>query len=52
MSSLRPSLEEGKQAVIIGAGYIGLEVAAVLKKLGLTVTVIELADRILKRVTS
>ena len=52
VSSLSRSLEEGKHAVIIGAGYIGLEVAAVLRKLGLTVTVIELADRILKRVTS
>ena len=52
VSSLSRSLEEGKRAVIIGAGYIGLEVAAVLRKLGLTVTVIELADRILKRVTS
>ena len=52
VSSLSRSLEESKHAVIIGAGYIGLEVAAVLRKLGLTVTVIELADRILKRVTS
>lgn len=52
VSSLSRSLEEGKHAVIIGAGYIGLEVAAVLRKLGLTVTVVELADRILKRVTS
>ena len=52
VSSLSRSLEKGKHAVIIGAGYIGLEVAAVLRKLGLTVTVIELADRILKRVTS
>ncbi|MFL2855154.1 MAG: NAD(P)/FAD-dependent oxidoreductase [Pseudohongiellaceae bacterium] len=52
VSSLSPSLGKCKHAVIIGAGYIGLEVAAVLKKLGLIVTVIELADRILKRVTS
>ena len=38
--------------VIIGGGYIGLEVAAVSKKLGLNVTVVEMANRILERVTS
>ena len=38
--------------VIIGGGYIGLEVAAVSKTLGLNVTVIEMASRILERVTS
>ena len=42
----------GKKVLIIGAGYIGLEVAAVLRTQGLEVTVIEMADRILKRVTS
>ena len=38
--------------VIIGGGYIGLEVAAVSKKLGLNVSVVEMANRILERVTS
>lgn len=52
VSMLSSELNSAKHAVIIGAGYIGLETAAVLRKLGLTVTVIELADRILQRVTS
>ncbi|NKB31902.1 MAG: pyridine nucleotide-disulfide oxidoreductase [Pseudomonadales bacterium] len=52
VSQITPLLEPKKHAVIIGAGYIGLETAAVLNKLGLTVTVIELTDRILQRVTS
>ena len=43
----------GKQhVVIIGAGYIGLESAAVFRKMGLQVTIIEAAERILERVTS
>ncbi|MCH7815179.1 MAG: FAD-dependent oxidoreductase [Proteobacteria bacterium] len=41
-----------KRVVIIGAGYIGLETAAVLIQKGLQVTVLEMADRILNRVTS
>ncbi len=40
----------GKRAVIIGAGYIGLEAAAVLRKLGCEVTVVEMLDRVLARV--
>ncbi|WP_339703757.1 FAD-dependent oxidoreductase [uncultured Sphingosinicella sp.] len=36
--------------VVIGAGYIGLEAAAVLSKLGKRVTVIEAQDRVLARV--
>jgi 3-phenylpropionate/trans-cinnamate dioxygenase ferredoxin reductase subunit len=41
-----------KRIVIVGAGYIGLEVAAVARQLGLEVTVIEMADRVLSRVVS
>lgn len=41
----------GSKAVIVGAGYIGLEAAAVLNKLGMHVTVLETADRVLGRVT-
>ena len=43
---------EGKRLVIIGAGYIGLEVAAVAASKGLAVTVIEMADRVMSRVVS
>lgn len=40
------------RAVIIGGGYIGLETAASLKKLGAHVTVIEREERVLARVTT
>ncbi len=42
----------GKQAVIIGGGYIGLETAASLTKLGMQVTVLEAMNRVLERVTA
>ncbi len=52
---LRGDLETGsdgaaRRAVIVGAGYIGLEAAASLRKLGCTVTVIEMLDRVMARV--
>ena len=36
--------------VIVGGGYIGLEVAATARELGLEVTVLEMADRVMNRV--
>lgn len=39
-----------KKIVIVGGGYIGLEAAAVLTKLGCEVTLLESADRVLARV--
>ena len=41
-----------KKVVVIGGGYIGLEIAASLKKLGSDVTVLEREERILARVTA
>lgn len=49
--TIRSRLPVVKQAVIVGAGYIGLEAAAVLRSLGVDVTVLEREDRVLKRVT-
>ena len=40
----------GKRLVIVGGGYIGLEVAATARELGLEVTVLEMADRVMNRV--
>ncbi|WP_173922379.1 NAD(P)/FAD-dependent oxidoreductase [Agromyces sp. Marseille-P2726] len=40
-----------KNAVVIGGGYIGLETAASLRKLGVNVTVVEALERLLQRVT-
>ncbi|HEU4651306.1 MAG TPA: FAD-dependent oxidoreductase [Croceibacterium sp.] len=39
-----------KRAVVVGGGYIGLEAAAVLRKLGCEVVVVEMLDRVLARV--
>ena len=50
--SIKAAIVPGKRAVIIGGGYIGLETAASLRKLGMEVTVIEAMDRILQRVTA
>ncbi len=52
VNGIRAELAEGKRLVIVGAGYIGLEVAAVAKTLGLDVTVVEMADRVMSRVVS
>ena len=49
--TLMRELEAGaKRAVVIGAGYIGLEAAAVLRKKDCAVTVVEMQDRVLARV--
>lgn len=52
VDAMRPEFVAGAKLIIIGGGYIGLEAAAVGRKLGLEVTVIEMAPRILQRVAS
>lgn len=49
---IRKQLSAGARLVVIGAGYVGLEVAASASKLGLNVTVLESAPRVLARVTA
>jgi 3-phenylpropionate/trans-cinnamate dioxygenase ferredoxin reductase subunit len=49
---LAAEMRAGRRVLIIGGGYIGLEVAAVARHRGLEVTVIEMADRILQRVAA
>ena len=49
---LRAAMKGRQNAVIIGGGYIGLEVAASLTKAGMHVDVIEMAERLLARVAS
>lgn len=49
---LRPELKAGSRLAVVGAGYIGLEVAAVAAKHGLKVTVLEAADRVMARSAS
>jgi 3-phenylpropionate/trans-cinnamate dioxygenase ferredoxin reductase subunit len=48
---IRTDLGPGKRLVIIGGGYIGLEVAATAREQGLDVTVLEMAERVMNRVT-
>ena len=48
--TLKSSLADCKNLVVIGAGVIGLEVAATAAELGIKTTVIELAPRILARI--
>ena len=52
VDAIRARVESGKDAVIIGGGYIGLETAASLRKRGMEVTLLEAQPRILQRVTS
>ncbi|MBN2631795.1 MAG: FAD-dependent oxidoreductase [Rhodobacteraceae bacterium] len=52
VNTMRPEFAPGRRVLIVGGGYIGLEAAAVAAKLGLHVTVVEMAPRILQRVAS
>jgi 3-phenylpropionate/trans-cinnamate dioxygenase ferredoxin reductase subunit len=49
---IRAAVRPGAGAVIIGGGYIGLEVAASLRKLGCAVSVLEALDRVMNRVVA
>ncbi|WP_156840848.1 NAD(P)/FAD-dependent oxidoreductase [Novosphingobium aquimarinum] len=49
--TLMAEIDDGtRNVVVIGGGYIGLEAAAVLTKLGCKVTLLEALDRVLARV--
>lgn len=52
IDAMKPLFREGARVLVVGGGYIGLEAAAVASKLGLRVTVAEMAIRILGRVAS
>jgi 3-phenylpropionate/trans-cinnamate dioxygenase ferredoxin reductase subunit len=49
---MRGEFVAGRKVIVVGGGYIGLEAAAVASKLGLDVTVLEMAPRILQRVAA
>ncbi|MGB5327308.1 MAG: FAD-dependent oxidoreductase [Gammaproteobacteria bacterium] len=49
---MSPEFQAGRKLLIVGGGYIGLEAAAVGRQLGLEVTVLEMAERILQRVAA
>ena len=50
--NIKADMAQGRRVTIVGGGYIGLEVASVAVQAGLSVTVLEMEDRILKRVAS
>lgn len=52
VDAIRNDMSRGTSVVIVGAGYIGLEVAAVCIQHGLKVTVLEMEDRVMSRVVS
>jgi 3-phenylpropionate/trans-cinnamate dioxygenase ferredoxin reductase subunit len=52
VDAMAPEFRAGRRLLIIGGGYIGLEAASVAAKLGLDVTLVEMAPRILQRVAA
>lgn len=52
VDAMAPRFVKGAKVLIVGGGYIGLEAASVAAKLGLQVTLVEMADRILQRVAA
>ncbi|MGB6604208.1 MAG: FAD-dependent oxidoreductase [Steroidobacteraceae bacterium] len=48
---IRAECSPGRRLVVVGGGYIGLEVAATARELRLDVTVLEMAERVMNRVT-
>lgn len=52
VDAMEPEVTGDRRALIVGGGYIGLEAAAVARKRGMEVTLIEAAPRILGRVAA
>ncbi|WP_424988460.1 NAD(P)/FAD-dependent oxidoreductase [Microbulbifer sp. S227A] len=50
IDAIRPYLKSGNRLLVVGGGFIGLEMAAVARKIGLSVVLIEAQNRILARV--
>lgn len=51
-TELRDRLHAAERVVLVGAGFIGLEFAAVASKLGKPVTIVEATERVMARVVS
>lgn len=51
-AAIRSCAAEGRRIVVVGGGFIGLEVAAAARKLGAEVTVLEGLPRLMSRVTA
>jgi 3-phenylpropionate/trans-cinnamate dioxygenase ferredoxin reductase subunit len=51
-AAIAAGLKTGARVLIVGGGYIGLEIAATARKMGCAVTVLEMADRVMNRVVA
>jgi 3-phenylpropionate/trans-cinnamate dioxygenase ferredoxin reductase subunit len=51
-AAIHEGLKPGARVVIVGGGYIGLEIAATARKMGCAVSVLEMADRVMSRVVA
>jgi 3-phenylpropionate/trans-cinnamate dioxygenase ferredoxin reductase component len=51
-AAIGAGLKPGARLVIVGGGYIGLEIAATARKMGCAVVVLEMADRVMNRVVA
>ena len=51
VNGIRRSMQAGARVVLIGGGYIGLEVGAIARQMGLDVTILEAAPQLLSRIT-
>jgi 3-phenylpropionate/trans-cinnamate dioxygenase ferredoxin reductase subunit len=52
VDGIRAQFRPGRKLVVVGGGYVGMEVAAIAVSAGLQVTVLETASRVLARVTA
>ena len=52
ITALQPEIEKDRKVLVVGGGFIGLEVASALISKGLNVTIVEAAERIMQRVVA
>ncbi len=51
-AAIREGLKPGARVIVVGGGYIGLEIAATARAMGCGVVVLEMADRVMNRVVA
>jgi len=51
-AAIRAGLQPGARVIVVGGGYIGLEIAATAREMGCGVAVLEMADRVMNRVVA
>ena len=51
-AAIATGLKPGARVIVVGGGYIGLEIAATARQMGCGVAVLEMADRVMNRVVA